>query len=86
MDFSKFSVADEYFLDAETGLVFISEKERILITVPFEPNNVSYVLPKKSAESEQTSPLMRAENAYLIKDSIHYNKRYLKLTDKPLKP
>lgn len=86
VDFSKFSVADEYFLDAETGLVFISEKKKILLTVPFKPNGVSHVLPKKSAESEQTSLLMRAENAYLIKDGILYNKRYLKLTDKPPEP
>ena len=83
IDFSEFSIADEYFLDAETGLVFINEKEKILITVPFDPNHVRDGLPRKPAERKEVSSLIQAEKAYLIKDSVNDNRHYLKLTGTP---
>lgn len=83
IDFSKFSITDEYFSDAETGLVFINKKEKILITVPFDPNHVSNDLPRNPAESKGVSALIQAEKAYLIKDIVNHNRHYLRLTGTP---
>lgn len=83
LNYGSLSIADEYFLDAETGLVLLSEQKKILITIPFEPHNLQRDLPLAPLERKGKSPCIQAENAYLIENKGNYSRRQFKLADKP---
>lgn|GEM_PF-3253113 len=78
-DPKNFTIDDEYFLDAETGLVFLSFSRRFLITIKVD--NVTRDHQSTVGKKKRNSPCLPAENIDLVPISVG-GRHYLKFQNR----
>lgn len=80
LDLSNFEVADERFLDAEKGLVFLNLEQEVLVTIRVDHLTIDMPLGFRAQKKKRNKSCFRAEH-FTLSSTIILGERYLKIIE-----